>query len=176
MKIFILMVLLIGIACVCCGCRIHQAFILPMGIRSSTQQMLVAEATKEAFKTMDLTDLQGKKVYLDVNTLSQRNSDESPEETYISSHLGNELLKVGAVVVQEETAADVALIVNATAGADFVYKEIPIILFTYLTKGCVSYKAILYKLPERKILSMKEGKDEQEYKETYVLGFIGPFH
>jgi hypothetical protein len=148
-------------------------------MRSSTQQLLVAEAIEEAFKSLDLSDLQGKKVCLEVNALSERGSAESPEETYINSHLENELLKVGAMIVAEESGADVALVINATAGADFFHRKIldEAICYTDLTKSGVSYKAILYSLPEKKILSLKEGKAEEEYRETYIfLGIIGPFH
>jgi hypothetical protein len=176
MKRLLVLVLVSGIVFIASGCSVQQAFVLPMGVRSSTQQVLIADATREAFKSLDLTEFQGKKVYLEVNVLSQRDGDESPEETYITSHLKNELLKVGAVTVQEEAGANISLIIDATAGADFYRREIPIIVVSYLTKGCVTYKAMLYNVTDKKIISTKEGKAEGEYKETYVLGIIGPFH
>lgn len=158
------------------GCTVPQeAFILPVGVRSSTQQVLIAESTESAFKTLDLADIQGKKVYLRINALAARAGEESPEESYIRSHIENMLLTVGATAVNDEGAADFALIINATAGADFYRRGLAPFVFSNLTKCCVSYSATLCKLPERKIISMKKGKGEEEYKETFIM-FIGPFH
>ena len=143
--------------------------------RSADSQFTPVDALEKALKTASFDRYQGKAVYVEVFTLTDRTGLESSEEHFLRSWLGEKLVSQGAKVVRARAQADVLLEVRARVfGVHQTRRDFIPLVYMESTQGMADLHLTFYDRDTGKILQTEDLKGEARYRETYILYMIGP--
>lgn len=157
------------------GCATER-YIGPTHGRSAGFQIATTNAFGKVLNKISFDLYQGKDVYIEVFTLTERYADKSPEEEYIKSWIAEKVVQNGGRVVDSETNGDIKLSILARSiGINKTRRDLLPIYYGELTKGIVDLHITAYDTKKNIILFTSDEKDTSTYREAYFFYMIGPF-
>lgn len=148
----------------------------PISGISANAQLTETLALGKVVDRFDLSGYSGKKVFLDVVTLTERLTERSPEEAFIHSWLTEKLSEQGVRVVLSEAEADLRLTARARAfGVDRMRRDLPFIYYAEITRGLADFHFALYDLKEARLLTTFDRFEKVSVRESFWFYMIGPF-
>lgn len=147
----------------------------PVSGISANAQLTQTLALGKVVDRLDFSGYSGKKVFLDVVTLTERLTERSPEEAFIHSWLTEKLFDQGVRVVDAEADADLRLTVRARAfGVDRIRRDLPFIYYAEVTRGLADFHFALYDLKEERLLATFDRFERVSVRESFWFYIIGP--
>lgn len=143
--------------------------------RSADSQIAPAEALEKALRAASFERYRGKTVWVEVYSLTERMGEESPEERFLRSWLGEKLTAQGARLAPSKDQSDVLLDVKARVfGVHQTRRDFILLFYSELTTGIVDLHLTSYERTSGKILHTEDLKGEARYREYYIFYIIGP--
>jgi hypothetical protein len=129
--------------------------------RSADSQFTAVDALEKAMKVYTLTD---------------RTGEESAEERFLRSWLGEKISAQGAGMARSKAQADIHLDVKARVfGVHQTRRDFIPLVYMESTQGIVDLHLTFYERESGKILQTEDLKGEARYLEYYLFYMIGPF-
>ncbi|NKE72903.1 hypothetical protein [Candidatus Manganitrophus noduliformans] len=148
----------------------------PVSGLSANSQIIETVALGKVVDRLDLGAYSGKKIFLDVVTLTERFTERSPEETFIQSWIAEKLVEQGVRVVSSEADADLRLTARARAfGVDRVRRDLPLIYYAEVVRGLADFHFALYDLKEARLVTTFDRVGKASLRESFWFYMIGPF-
>ena len=148
----------------------------PISGLSANAQITETSALGKVIKHLDLTPYSGKKIFLDVVTLTERYTERSPEENFIHSWLTEKLIEQGVQIVPAQADADLRLTVRARAlGVDRTRRDLPFIYYAEITRALADFHFALYDLKAARLLATFDRVERASLRESFWFYMIGPF-
>ena len=144
--------------------------------RSADSQFIPVDALEKAMKGANFEAYKGKTFWVDVYTLTDRTGEESAEERFLRSWMGEKLSAQGAGMARSKAQADIHLDVKARVfGIHQTRRDFIPLVYMESTHGLVDLHLTFYERESGKILKTEDLKGETRYLEYYILYMIGPF-
>jgi len=144
--------------------------------RSADSQFTPADALEKALKSASFEKYRGKKIWIEVYSLTERTGEESPEERFLRSWIGEKFVAQGARVATSRDQADISLEVKARVfGVHQTRRDFIPLFYAESTHGIVDLHLTYYEKESGKIMQTEDLKGEARYLEYYILYMIGPF-
>jgi len=144
--------------------------------RSADSQFTAVDALEKAMKAASFEAYKGKALWVDVYTLTDRTGEESAEERFLRSWLGEKISAQGAQMARSKAQADILLDVKARVfGVHQTRRDFIPLVYMESTQGIVDLHLTFYERESGKILQTEDVKGEARYLEYYILYMIGPF-
>jgi hypothetical protein len=157
------------------GCA-SKVYVGPSSGRGAENQMLISRAADQAFKKTDFTKFADKKIFLQVFGLAAKAAAQSPEESFISNHLLEQLSRAGARVVPKMENADLHLTVSLRiAGVDIVARDFYYTYHHTSIRGVVEAHMAWYDVKTGKLVDTEDALGVIFYRERYWLYIFGPY-
>jgi hypothetical protein len=148
----------------------------PISGLSANAQITETMALGKVIEPLDFAPYSGKKIFLDVVTLTERFTERSPEETFIHSWLAERLMEQGIQVAPSEADADLRLTARARAfGVDRIRRDLPLIYYAEIIRGLADFHFALYDLKEARLLTTFDRVGKASLRESFWFYMIGPF-
>lgn len=148
----------------------------PISGLSADARITETSALGKVIEHLDLAPYSGKKIFLDVVTLTERYTERSPEEAFIHSWLIEKLVEQGIRIVSSEADADLRFTARARAlGVDRTRRDLPLIYYAEITRALADFHFVLYDLKEERILSSFDRVGRASLRESFWFYMIGPF-
>jgi hypothetical protein len=148
----------------------------PISGLSANSQITETVALGKVIEHLDFAPYSGKKIFLDVVTLTERFTERSPEESFIHSWLAEKLVAQGIQVVSSEADADLRLTARARAfGVDRVRRDLPLIYYAEIIRGLADFHFALYDLKEGRLIDTFDRVGKASLRESFWFYMIGPF-
>ncbi len=145
--------------------------------RSADSQFVPADALEKALQSAPLDQYRGKNIWIEVYSLTERTGDESPEERFLRSWMGEKLTSKGARLAPSKNQAEVLLEVKARVfGVHQTRRDFIPLIYAEITSGIVDLHLTAYDRESMKILHTEDLKGEARYREYYIFYIIGPFY
>jgi hypothetical protein len=147
----------------------------PFSGRSADSQLATSTALDKVISSTSLTDLAGKRVYVQAFSLTERGGEErSPEELFLAAWFAERLRRDGAQVVERKEEAEILLCILAKAiGVDVVRRDFPFVVYIESTRGRVDLHLVAFD-QEGRILFTQDRKEKVTFREVYLFYLIGP--
>lgn len=143
--------------------------------RSADSQFTPADALEKALKSASFDRYRGKTVWIEVYSLTERTGEDSPEERFLRSWLGEKLVAHGARLANSVNQSEILLDVKARVfGIHQTRRDFILLLYIELTDGIVDLHLTAYEQESGKILHTEDLKGEAKYREYYILYIFGP--
>ena len=143
--------------------------------RSADSQFIPADALEKALKNASFDRYRGRTVWIDVFSLTERTGEESAEERFLRSWLGEKLLSQGVRIAPARNQAEVILDVKARVfGVNQTRRDFIPLVYMEITQALVDLHLNSYERESGKILHAEDLKGEVRYREYYILYMIGP--
>jgi len=143
--------------------------------RSADSQFTPADALEKALKTASFEKYRGKKIWVEVYSLTDRIGDKSAEEEFLLSWMNEKLVSQGAVVVSSKDRSEILIEVKARVfGVHQTRRDFIPLYYSESTKGIVDLHLTFYDQSTGKIVQLEDLKGESSYREYYLLYMIGP--
>jgi hypothetical protein len=143
--------------------------------RSADSQFTPVDALEKALKTASFERFRGKTVSIEVYSLTERTGEESPEERFLRSWLGEKLASQGAQIVNSGNPCDLILDVKARVfGIHQTRRDFIPLVYMEITEGIVDLHLTTYESDSGQILHTEDLKGEAKYREDYILYMFGP--
>ncbi|MGE5254460.1 MAG: hypothetical protein ACM3N7_10885 [Planctomycetaceae bacterium] len=144
--------------------------------RSADSQSTPVDALEKAMKAANFEAFKGKTLWVDVFSLTDRTGEESAEERFLRSWMGERLSAQGARMARSKAEADIHLDVKARVfGVEQTRRDFIPLVYMESTRGVVDLHLTFYDRESGKILQTEDLKGEARYLEYYILYMIGPF-
>ena len=144
--------------------------------RSADSQFTPADALEKALKSASFEKYRGKKVWIEVYSLTERTGEESPEERFLRSWISEKFVSQGGRVAPAKDQADILLEVKARVfGVHQTRRDFILLYYSESTYGMVDLHLTYYEKESGKILQTEDLKGEARYLEYYIFYMIGPF-
>jgi hypothetical protein len=144
--------------------------------RSADSQFTPADALEKALKSSSFEKYRGKKVWIEVYSLTERTGEESPEERFLRSWISEKFVSQGARVAPSKDQADIWLEVKARVfGVHQTRRDFIFFFYSESTHGLVDLHFTYYEKDSGNILNTEDLKGEARYREYYIFYIIGPF-
>ena len=168
-------VLLIGfIFLLSAGCATKRYWGPSMG-RSADSQFTPVDALEKALKSVSFEQFRGKRVWIDVYSLTERSGEESAEERFLRSWLSEKMIAQGVKVAPTHGQHEILLDVKARVfGVHQTRRDFIPLVYAESTQGIVDLHLTFYEKESGKILRTEDLKGEARYLEYYILYMIGP--
>lgn len=148
----------------------------PISGLSANAQITQTSALGKVIERLDLTPYSGRKIFLDVVTLTERYTERSPEEAFIHSWLAEKLAEQGVRIVSSPAEADLRLTARARAiGVDRIRRDFPLIYYAEITRALADFHFVLYDLKEERLLAAFDRVGRASLRESFWFYMIGPF-
>jgi hypothetical protein len=145
------------------------------GVASDVQETL-SSALGKAAQGLNFSAQSGRRVFLEVVTLTPRIGMHSPEENFIQSWLEEKLALDKVKVVSSLGNADLRLVVLAKVfGVDRRRRDLFPIYYSEKTTGQVQLHLTFYDQPTGRLLSSEDATGFAEYSEVFWFYMFGPF-
>ena len=143
--------------------------------RSADSQFTPADALEKALKTASFEKYRGKKIWVEVYSLTERIGDKSAEEEFLLSWMKEKLVSQGAVVASTRDRSEILMEVKARVfGVHQTRRDFIPLFYGELTTGIVDLHLTFYDQNTGKIVQVEDLKGETNYREYYILYMIGP--
>jgi hypothetical protein len=143
--------------------------------RSADSQFTPVDALEKALKSVSFEQFRGKKVWIDVYSLTERTGEESPEERFLRSWLSEKMIAQGVKVAPTHGQYEILLDVKARVfGVHQTRRDFIPLVYAESTHGIVDLHLTFYERESGKILHTEDLKGEARYLEYYILYMIGP--
>jgi hypothetical protein len=143
--------------------------------RSADSQFTPADALEKALKTASFEKYRGKKIWVEVYSLTDRIGDKSAEEEFLLSWMNEKLVSQGAVIVSSKDRSEILIEVKARVfGVHQTRRDFIPLYYSESTKGIVDLHLTFYDQSAGKIVQVEDLKGESSYREYYILYMIGP--
>jgi hypothetical protein len=144
--------------------------------RAADSQFTPVEALEKALKPASFEKYRGKTFWVDVYSLTDRTGEESAEERFLRSWLGERISAQGCRIARSKAQADILLEVRARVfGVAQTRRDFIPLVYMESTHGLVNLHLTYYEQGTGKILETEDLKGEARYLEYYILYMIGPF-
>jgi len=144
--------------------------------RSADSQFTPVDALEKALKSASFEKYRGKKLWVEVYSLTERTGEESPEERFLRSWISEKFVSQGARVAPSKDQADILLEVKARVfGVHQTRRDFILLYYSESTYGMVDLHLTYYEKESGKILQTEDLKGEARYLEYYIFYIIGPF-
>jgi hypothetical protein len=143
--------------------------------RSADSQFTPADALEKALKTASFERYRGKRVWVEVYSLTDRIGDKSAEEEFLLSWMNEKLVSQGAIVAPSKDQSEILVEVKARVfGVHQTRRDFIPLVYAEVTKGMVDLHLTSYEQTSGKIIHTEDLKGETRYREYYILYMIGP--
>jgi hypothetical protein len=143
--------------------------------RSADSQFTASDALERALGSASFALCRGKKVWIEVFSLTERTGEESAEERFLRSWLAEKLLSHGARIAPLKNESDIILDVKARVfGVNQTRRDFILLLYMEITHALVDLHLSFYERESGKILGTQDLKGEVRYREYYIFYMIGP--
>ena len=143
--------------------------------RSADSQFTPVDALEKALKPASFDRFQGRTVWIDVFSLTERTGEESAEERFLRAWLTEKLLSQGARIAPLKDQSDIILDVKARVfGVNQTRRDFIPLLYMEITHAVVDLHLNSYERESGKILHAEDLKGEVRYREYYIFYMIGP--
>ena len=143
--------------------------------RSADSQSTPADALEKALKTASFEKYRGKKIWVEVYSLTDRIGDKSAEEEFLLSWMNEKLVSQGAAVAASKDQAEILIEVKARVfGVNQTRRDFIPLFYSESTKGIVDLHLTSYDQGSGKIVQVEDLKGESSYREDYILYMFGP--
>ena len=144
--------------------------------RSADSQFTPADALGKALKSVSFEKYRGKKLWIEVYSLTERTGEESPEERFLRSWISEKFVSEGGRIAPSKNQADILLDVKARVfGVHQTRRDFILLFYSESTYGMVDLHFTYYEKESGKILQTEDLKGEARYREYYIFYMIGPF-
>jgi hypothetical protein len=143
--------------------------------RSADSQFTPVDALEKALKSVSFEQFRGKKVWIDVYSLTERTGEESAEERFLRSWLSEKMISQGVKVTSPRDPYEILVDVKARVfGVHQTRRDFIPLVYAESTQGIVDLHLTFYERESGKILRTEDLKGEARYLEYYILYMIGP--
>jgi hypothetical protein len=143
--------------------------------RSADSQSTPAAALEKALKTASFEQYRGKKIWVEVYSLTDRIGDKSAEEEFLLSWMNEKLVSQGAAVASSKDQSEILIEVKARVfGVSQTRRDFIPLFYSESTKGIVDLHLTSYDQRSGKIVQVEDLKGESSYREDYILYMFGP--
>ncbi len=144
--------------------------------RSADSQFTPADALGKALQSASFEKYRGKKIWIEVYSLTERTGEESPEERFLRSWISERFVSQGGRLAPSKDQADILLDVKARVfGVHQTRRDLILLYYSETTHGLVDLHFTYYEKESGRILQTEDWKGEALYREYYIFYMIGPF-
>jgi hypothetical protein len=148
----------------------------PVSGVASDAQRAMSSALGKATAHLNFSAYKGRKVFLDVVTLTPRIGRNSSEENFIQSWLEEKLVQDGVKAVSSLREADLRLVVlGRVFGVDRRRRDFIPIYYSEKTIGQVQLHLTFYEQSTGRLLASEDTEGLAEYSEVFWFYMFGPF-
>jgi len=149
----------------------------PVSGIASDVQWAMSSALGKATERLNFSAYKGRKVFLDVVTLTPHSGMNSPEENFIQSRLKEKLARDGVKAVTSLGEADLRLVIlGRVFGVDRRRRDLFPIYYSEKTTGQVQLHLTFYEQPTGRLMASEDTEVSAEYSESFwIFYIIGPF-
>lgn len=156
------------------GCATKRYWGPSMG-RSADSQFTPVDALEKALKLASFEKYREKAFWVEVYSLTDRTGEESAEERFLRSWLGEKIVAQGGRMARSKPEADILLDAKARVfGVNQTRRDFIPLVYMESTHGLVDLHLTYYERGSGKILQTEDLKGEARYLEYYILYMIGP--
>lgn len=167
-------VLVFGLLLSAAGCATNR-YQGPTSARSADFQIATSQAIEKALNKVSFSGYEGKKVWIEVFTLTQRVGNESPEEGFIKNWAGEMLRRNNAAVALSEAGSDLRLDIRAKAvGVTKTRRDFIPVYYSERTSGVAELHLTAYDSKTGGILFTQDVSGKTGYTQVYWVYMFGP--
>jgi hypothetical protein len=143
--------------------------------RSADSQLTPTNALEKALKNTSFEAYRGKSIWIDVYSLTERTGEESAEERFLRSWVGEKIVTQGGQIAAAKNQAAILLDVKARIfGVHQTRRDFIPLFYSESTDGIVDLHLTYYESASGKILNTEDIKGDSYYREYYIFYMIGP--